>query len=142
MDLSNIIDDNLMKYIGILVVIVAIIYIIIKLANIQLGVVDSLINNNNNIVEGMANNEDSILENLKNKESEITKQIDINKGKMTDKVKEQIENNLLKYDDFINYKIVNLVSELNDDKESVSQLNELIKLKENLQKIPDIIEEI
>ena len=140
---EDIINNELVKYIGIMLVVIMVMYGIMKLANIQ-GNVLSSINENMSSQEGMENMSKNQIDGLESNLSKITKDVDINKDLINDKSKEGVENLLIKYDELLNYNIVNSflkAVDSNDEKE-IKTFNSLMVMKDNLTKLPDILDEI
>jgi C4-type Zn-finger protein len=144
MDLTEIFNEDITKYIGLMVIIVIIIYVIMKMANIQLGVVQNIVGNSDeNIVEGMENISKDNYEEIK---MNLKKKVDDSNDIINDEVKNKIEENLLLFDEYVNSSIIdkfNSMSKLDNDKDKyINEFNNLMKLKENLKKLPDIIDEL
>lgn len=134
-------SSDMLKYVGMLVVIIFIIYLIVRMANIQMGVIEGLTNKKDteNSVASLSTNLDKQIENLTDEISYLKESM------LFDKYKEKYEDLIIKYDEYIDLSIIkqgtNVSKLLNGNDKDLEQLNRLIQTKENLNKVMEILDE-
>lgn len=139
-------SENVMKYIGYAVVIVFIIYILIKLANLQMNVVEglSLMGDDDKDKKKSRKNKDddkpSSLANLETFIESMQEQIEKDKDSLLiDKYRDTYEDLIMTADEALDYKIIKSISNFDAFHKS-DNFNNMFTLKQNLAKAMEILD--
>lgn len=131
--LQKMIDNNIIKYIGFLLFIGFIIYMIIRLANIQQNVVEGLTMGNTN------EDDEKIIIKINKKIDNITQQME--KNTISDDVKDTLEEYLIHADELVKLNIFNQISN-NINKPNVignnSKVIQLLQTKNNIKQLLEL----
>jgi cell division protein FtsB len=121
-------NNDIFKYLGFLVFLVFIIYFIIKLANIQMSVVEGLTNKQETQLEKEIEKYEDTNEKLQEQLEELEEYYG------NSDYKEKLEENIILLDEINNYEIIKAMS-----KNNINKVKSLLENKVNYDKVIEII---